>query len=58
MKLYCNLVVNLNINLGTTILLLLSNIIDLVERVIENTQQKIPALERSIQEIRQEWKSS
>ena len=34
------------------------DIIELVERVIENTQQKIPALERSIQEIRQEWKSS
>ena len=33
------------------------DIIELVERVIENTQQKIPALERSIQEIRQEWKS-
>jgi hypothetical protein len=34
------------------------DIIDLVDRVIENTQQKIPALERSIQEIRQEWKLS
>jgi hypothetical protein len=34
------------------------DIIELVDRVIENTQQKIPALERSIQEIRQEWKLS
>ncbi|PSB57145.1 hypothetical protein [Chamaesiphon polymorphus] len=35
-----------------------SDIIELVARVIENTQQKIPALERSIQEIRQEWRLS
>ncbi len=34
------------------------DIIDLVDRVIESTQQKIPALERSIQEIRQEWRLS
>jgi hypothetical protein len=32
-----------------------SDIIELVNRVIENTQAKIPALERSNQEIRQEW---
>ena len=34
------------------------DIIELVERVIENTQQKTPALECSIREIRQEWKSA
>jgi hypothetical protein len=34
------------------------DIMDLVDRVIENTQQKIPALARSIEEIRQEWTSS
>jgi hypothetical protein len=31
-----------------------SDIIELVNRTIENTEQKIPALERSIQEIRLE----
>jgi predicted nucleotidyltransferase len=35
-----------------------SDIIELVNRTIENTQQKIPALERSIQEIRQEGELS
>jgi hypothetical protein len=35
-----------------------SDIIELVNRTIENTQQKIPALERSIQEIREEGKLS
>jgi hypothetical protein len=33
-----------------------SDIIELVHRTIESTQARIPALERSIQEIRQEWK--
>ena len=35
-----------------------SDIIELVNRTIENTQQKIPALERSIQEIREEGELS
>ncbi len=35
-----------------------SDIIKLVNRTIENTQAKIPALERSIQEIRQEGEIS
>jgi hypothetical protein len=29
-----------------------------VDRSIQTTQQKIPALERSIQEIKQEWNLS
>lgn len=32
------------------------DIIELVDRTIETTQQKIPALQRSTQEIEQEWK--
>jgi hypothetical protein len=35
-----------------------SDIIGLVDRSIQITQQKIPALERSIQEIKQEWNLS
>jgi uncharacterized caspase-like protein len=35
-----------------------SDIIELVNRTIENTQKKIPALERSIQEIREEGELS
>jgi hypothetical protein len=35
-----------------------SDIIELVNKTIENTQQKIPALERSIQEIREEGELS
>ena len=31
------------------------SMLDLVNTVIENTQQKIPALKRSIEEIKQEW---
>lgn len=31
------------------------DMLDLVNTVIENTQQKIPALKRSIEEIKQEW---
>lgn len=31
------------------------DMLEVVERVIENTQQRIPALKRSIQEIKQEW---
>jgi hypothetical protein len=37
---------------------ILPDILELVDRVIENTQQKIPALKRSIQEIQQEWRLS
>jgi hypothetical protein len=33
----------------------LPDMLELVDRVIENTQQRIPALKRSIQEIKQEW---
>lgn len=32
------------------------DIMEMVDRTIENNQQKIPALQRSIQEIEQEWK--
>jgi hypothetical protein len=37
---------------------ILPDILELVDRVIENTQQRIPALKRSIQEIQQEWRLS
>ena len=35
-----------------------SDILEIVDRSIQTTQQKIPALNRSIQEITQEWKLS
>jgi hypothetical protein len=35
-----------------------ADILDVVNRSIRSTQQKIPALKRSIQEITQEWKLS
>jgi hypothetical protein len=35
-----------------------SDILELVDRAIQITHQKIPALNRSIQEISQEWKLS
>jgi hypothetical protein len=34
------------------------DIIEIVDRSIQTTQQKIPALKRSIQEITQEWRLS
>ncbi|MGL5938856.1 MAG: hypothetical protein ACRC2S_00485 [Waterburya sp.] len=35
---------------------ILPDMLELIDRVIQNTQQRIPALKRSIQEIKQEWK--
>ena len=35
-----------------------SDILEMVNRSIQTTQQKIPALNRSIQEINQEWRLS
>jgi hypothetical protein len=31
-------------------------LLEIIDRVIENTHQRIPALKRSIQEIKQEWR--
>jgi hypothetical protein len=48
----------LQIRIANTQPPILPDMLDLVNEVIENTQQRNPALERSIQEIKQEWRLS
>ena len=48
----------LQIRVANTQTLIPAALLTMVDRSIQTTQQKIPALKRSIQEIRQEWKLS
>jgi hypothetical protein len=46
----------LQIRIATAQSPIILDMLELVDRVIQNTQQRIPALKRSIQEIKQEWR--
>jgi hypothetical protein len=49
---------NLQIRIAKTQAPIPPDIIEIVDRSIQTTEQKIPALKRSIQEITQEWRLS